>query len=162
MTPRRIARMAAVALLLAVRANAAGEATVFRCVEPNGRVLYTDVACRNADVVELHPGKADPAAAQLLAYAQGVLDAGMERLRAQQAQEAERNAALAAAWAAQAPSQPPQPVDVADTYWPVYGFVPTVRPRPPHVVPIRDRPPNGRPQRPGKAPPPPRPMPTPR
>jgi hypothetical protein len=161
MTPRRIAWTAAIALLLAVCADAASEATVYRCVEPNGRVLYTDVACSNADIVELHPGKADPAAAQLLAYAQGVLDAGMEQLRAQQAQEAERNAAMAAARAAQAPP-PPQPVDVADTYWPVYGFVPTVRPRPPHVVPIRDKVPNVRPQRPGKNPSPGRPMPVPR
>jgi hypothetical protein len=110
-------------------------------------VLYTDVACRNAAVVELHPGTADPAAAQRLRQAQATLDAGMDKLRAEQARDTERRDAYALARDAALASQPPAPVV---DYWPIYGgFVGPVRSRPHHGVPPRHigpskpRPPGG-------------------
>ena len=156
MTPHFTA-MATAALLLASPVARAADTAVFRCVEPGGRVLYTDVPCRNAAVVELHPGTADPAAAQRLKQAQATLDAGMAKLRAEEARDAERAEAFALARAAALASQPPAPAPVAD-YWPVYGgYVGPIRPRPHHGVsgrpigPSKPRAPAG-----GKAPRPPR------
>ena len=146
----RLTAMATVALLIASPLVRAAEITVFRCVEPGGRVLYTDVPCRNAALVELHPGTADPAAAQRLRQAQATLDAGMDKLRAEQARDAERAEAFAQARAAALAMQPPpEPAPVAD-YWPLYGgYVGPIRPRPHHDAPPRHvgtskpRPPDG-------------------
>jgi uncharacterized protein DUF4124 len=128
----RFAAMAIAALLTASPLVRAAETTVFRCVEPGGRVLYTDAPCRNAAVIELHPGTADPAAAQRLKQAQATLDAGMDKLRAEQARDAERAEAMAQARAAALASQPPESAPALD-YWPLYGgYVGPIRPRPHH------------------------------
>lgn len=166
MTPRFAAQatlgLATAAILLAPPVARAADAAVFRCVEPGGRVLYTDVPCRNAVVVDLHPGTADPAAAQRLKQAQAALDAGMARLRADEARDAERAEAYALSRAALSAAQPPAPEPAAD-YWPVYGgFVGPIRPRPPHgvspkpIAPWKPRPPQAgaKPLRPPRAEPP--------
>jgi Domain of unknown function (DUF4124) len=149
--------LAAAAFLIASPAARAADTSVFRCVDPGGRVLYTDVPCRNAAVVELHPGAADPAAAQRLRQAQAMLDAGMDKRRAEDARDAERREAFAQARDAALAAQPPEPAPVVD-YWPVYGgYVGPIRPRPhhgvspKHVGPSKPRPPTG-----GKPPHPPR------
>ncbi len=163
-TGRRVALTAAgrawlAVAILCVATPAVAQTSVYRCVEPGGRVLYTDYACRNGEVVELHPGKADPDAAKRRADAQATLDAGMDRRRADEAREAERRAALADAQAlarASQPPAPPEPAPVLD-YWPLYGgYVGPVRPhpRPPLAhPPTRPKPPGtGRPP-PGAKPP---------
>jgi hypothetical protein len=121
--------------LAAVPLTATADTTVFRCTEPGGRVLYTDYPCRNANVVELHAGKADTAAAARLARAQAALDAGMEQWRAEDARDAARRAAFADARDLAAAAQPPAPVPV-DDYGPVYWGLGPVWPQ--H---LRDKPP---------------------
>ena len=153
--PSAIALAAAV-LLVAPPVARGADTAVFRCVEQGGRVLYTDVPCRNAVVVDLHPGTADPAAAQRLKQAQATLDAGMARLRADEAREAERAQAYALSRAAALAAQPPEPAPVAD-YWPVYGgFVGPIRPRHHHGVSPRPIGP-GKPRPPQSGAKPPRP-----
>ena len=149
----RAITLAAAAFLIASAAARAADTTVLRCVDPGGRVLYTDVPCRNAAVVELYPGAADPAAAQRLRQAQAMLDAGMDKRRAEDARDAERREAFAQARDAALAAQPPEVVPVVD-YWPVYGgYVVPIGPRPhhggspKHVGPSKPRPPSG-----GKAP----------
>ena len=142
MTPlRRAALATSTVLLLALPGSGAAETPVYRCVE-GGRVLYADYPCRNAEVVELHPGTADPEAGRRRAQAQATLDAGMEQLRAEKAREADRRAAIADAeayaWAAPFPEPIAGP---AVESWPVFGgYYGPVRPRPnaPGVKP-RDR-----------------------
>lgn len=125
--------------------TAIADTAVFRCTEPGGRVLYTDYPCRNADLVELHPGKADPAAAARLARAQAALDAGMGQRRAEDARDAARRAAFADARDLAAAAQPPAPATVpVDDYAPVYWG--TVWPQYRHGKPPRNiGPPAGRP-----------------
>ena len=137
--------VAIAALVLAPDAVLAADTTVYRCPDGNGRVLYTDVPCRNAEVVDLRPGEAAPGAAQRLAAAQAELDAGMQAYRA-----AEAAAAAQRASAAFVPMSPYAALPVADApyedfgYWPWYGGPlnrPDHRPRPPtwppHVTPVK-------------------------
>jgi len=138
--------LAAAALLLAAAGARAADTTVYRCPDGKGRVLYTDVPCRNAEVVDLRPGEAAPGAAQRLAAAQAELDAGMQAFRAAEAAAAAQRAATAFV-----PMSPYAAPPVADTpyedfgYWPWYGGGVLDRPdhrprppaRPPHVQPVK-------------------------
>lgn len=80
-------------------------ATVFRCAQPDGSVLYTDMPCPGGGPIEIHPGKADPAAAERLARAQSALDTAAAQRKSDLAREAaqrEQYAQMRAATAASA------------------------------------------------------------
>jgi len=137
MQPMRLVAAVFATLALLAMAPARADSQVFRCVQDDGRILYTDTPCRNGAVVDLHPGKADPAAAQLLAAARAELDAGMAQRRAADARAAAQAAAYSPAGNAmtQAPQQYDDPVyGLYGGYGYGYGYVnprPPVRPRPP-------------------------------
>jgi hypothetical protein len=76
--------MAAFAAWIALCAPARGEAqAVFRCIDPNGGVLYTDEPCKGGAKLDIPEGKPDPAA--------------IDRLRREQQAFDQRQAARAAA-----------------------------------------------------------------
>jgi len=135
MQPSFLVAAVLAALAPLTSAPAQADSQVFRCVQDDGRILYTDTPCRNGAVVDLHPGKADPAAAQRLADARAELDAGMAQRRAADARAAAQAAAYLPAGnaVAQAPPQYDEPVyGLYGGYG--YGYVnprPPVRPRPP-------------------------------
>jgi len=143
---RSVLLLAAAALMLAPAPGRTADTTVYRCPDGKGRVLYTDVPCRNAEVVDLRPGEAAPGAAQRLAAAQAELDAGMQAYRAAEAAAAAQRAATAFV-----PMSPYAAPPIADApyedfgYWPWYGGGllnrPDHRPRPPswppHVQPVK-------------------------
>lgn len=131
-------------LAVASSGTAAADAPVFRCAQPDGRVLYTDVPCAGGAQVDIHPGKADPAAAERLARAQALLDAAAAQRKADLAREAAQRQQYAqmrdAAAAAAAAATPPDTSGYGfDYYGSGYGYVPvyggSVKPRPPRPRP---------------------------
>ncbi len=133
---------AASALLAATLAHAA-DSPIYRCAQPDGRALYTDVPCPGGAPVDIHPGKADPAAAARLARAQESLDAAAAQRQADLAQEAAQRAQYGQ-MRDNAPSSAPGTSDTSGSgygYYPGfgYGYVPSygdgVRPRPPRPRP---------------------------
>jgi hypothetical protein len=134
-----LAGLAAIALMASAPLESHA-AEIYRCAEGDGRVLYTDFPCPGGGRVEIHPGKADPAAADRLAQAQATLDAGAAQRRAQQAREAaqrEQASQMRDAAAAAESSAPPYDTALGDGYG--YGYLPAYsgwsKPRRPHRPP---------------------------
>jgi len=141
---------AVTAILFSTTSTAFAAATVFRCAQPDGSALYTDVPCPGGGPIEIYPGKADPAATERLARAQSALDAAAAQRKADLAREAAEREQYAqtrdAATASGAGS--PQGADAAGGYGSGYGydygygygFAPLygdgTRPRPPRPRPL--------------------------
>lgn len=125
----------------AASASAHG-ATVFRCVQPDGSALYTDVPCPGGGPIEIHPGTPDPAAVERLARAQAVLDAAAARRKSDLARasaQRELSGQIGDAAAGSA-SAAPQEGDVATSFGYGYGYAPIYggvrKPRPPRPRPL--------------------------
>ena len=65
--------------------DAAGaDVQIYKCTQPNGTVLYTDLPCKGGTAVDIRLGPADPAAPARLAHAQAELDAAAAQRRAEE------------------------------------------------------------------------------
>jgi hypothetical protein len=113
-------------LSLGITDAAGADAHVYKCTQPNGTVLYTDLPCKGGTVMDIRLGPADPAAPARLAHAQAELDAVAAQRRAEEEIAAARREELnrfhleAEAEAEQAPAAPL--ADYPDAaYDPVYG-----------------------------------------
>ncbi len=87
MTPIRkcAVRVAAAALAFVSVASVAAEiagATVYKCTQANGAVLYADYPCKGGAVVDIRPGSAAPDATQRLERARDELDRAAARRQA--------------------------------------------------------------------------------
>jgi hypothetical protein len=109
-------------LSLAITDAAGADAQVYKCTQPNGTVLYTDLPCKGGTALDIRLGPVDPAAPARLAHAQAELDAVAARRRAEEeiARREELNRLHLEAEARQG-----QTVPLADypdaAYGPVYG-----------------------------------------
>lgn len=125
-------------LALATSANAAAQATgatVYRCTEPGGKVLYADFPCKGGRQVDIRPGTPAPDATERLARARDELDRAAARRQAMDDAAAlqrealyQRRQELDAARYADAGNYAPD-----TSYLPAYGFylpyVPAHRPK---------------------------------
>ncbi len=133
---------AVTATMFSAASTAFAGATVFRCSQPDGSVLYTDMPCQGGGPIEIHPGKADPAATERLARARSALDAAAAQRKADLAREAAEREQYAQMRDA---AGPPQGSDAAGSYGsgydygygfaPIYGDITRPRPRPPRPHP---------------------------
>jgi hypothetical protein len=64
---------------------------IYKCAQPNGRVLYTDQACKGGTAVDIRLGPVDPNALTRLAHAGAELDAAEAQRRTEQARRDELN-----------------------------------------------------------------------
>src|ERR1700682_5982165 len=128
---------------------AAAETPVYKCTQ-DGVALYTDTPCKDAALVEIHPGVADPAARVRLERAQAALDRSAVRRKANEELESARRNEIASlrreAEEVRGPIEPPVASPDAG-YVPAWGYYSPARPH-------RARPPK-RLARPRFAPPPP-------
>jgi hypothetical protein len=128
---------------------AAAETPVYKCMQ-DGVALYTDTPCKDAALVEIHPGVADPAARVRLERAQAALDRSAVRRKANEELESARRDEIASlrreAEAVRSPIEAPVAYPDAG-YVPAWGYYSPARPH-------RARPPK-RLDRPRFAPPPP-------
>jgi hypothetical protein len=69
----------------------AADMRIYKCAQPNGRVLYTDQACKAGTVVDIRLNPVDPNALTRLARAGAELDAAEAQRRAEQARRDELN-----------------------------------------------------------------------
>ena len=75
--------------------NALGaEPPIYRCAQANGTLLYSDSPCERGTVVDVHPGRADPHAADRLARARAELDRAADARRLVDQATAQREAAV--------------------------------------------------------------------
>jgi hypothetical protein len=77
-------------VLVGNEAAGAPGAPIYKCAQANGAVLYADYPCIGGEVLDIHPGAADPAASDRLARAQAELDRGAARRKANEALAAAR------------------------------------------------------------------------
>jgi hypothetical protein len=144
--PAAIAALAALAAL-AVGLDASASTRVYRCTDA-GRVVYTDVPCKDAAIVDLPADRAAPDATERLRRDQQMLDAAAAERRTRVAQEdAARAAQRAQSQAARDAMLAEQaPVDMATPYGVYDGLYyvdaprrrPGLAPRPtPHREPVR-------------------------
>jgi hypothetical protein len=82
------------AFSLGITDAAAADVRVYKCTQPNGTVLYTDLACKGGTAVDLRLGPPDPAAPARLARAQAELDAVAAPQRADEEMAAGRREEL--------------------------------------------------------------------
>jgi len=129
--------------------SVAAETPVYKCMQ-DGVALYTDTPCKDAALVDIHPGVADPAARARLERAQAALDRGAVRRKANEELELARRNEIASlrreAEAMRGSMEPPVAYPDAG-YVPAWGYYSPARPH-------RARPPR-RLERPRFAPPPP-------
>jgi len=116
--------------------SATAETPVYKCMQ-DGVALYTDTPCKDAALVELHPGAADAAARVRLEGAQAELDRSAVRRKANEELELARRNEIASlrreAEAVRGPIEPPVAYPDAG-YVPAWGYYSPVRPhraRPP-------------------------------
>ena len=69
----------------------AADTRIYKCAQPNGRVLYTDQACEGGTVVDIRLDPVDPNALTRLAHAGAEIDAAEAQRRAEQARRDELN-----------------------------------------------------------------------
>ena len=62
-------------LSLEITDAAGADAQIYKCIQPNGTVLYTDLPCKGGTAVDIRLAPADHAAPARLARAQAELDA---------------------------------------------------------------------------------------
>ena len=71
-------------LSLGITEAAGADTQVYKCMQPNGTVLYTDHPCKGGTTVDIRLGPADPAALSRLAHAQAELDAAAAQRMAEE------------------------------------------------------------------------------
>jgi len=72
-------------------ADATGADTkIFKCPQPNGPVLYTDIPCSGGTAIDIQLGPVDPAAPARLAHAQAEFDAAAAQRKAEEESAAAR------------------------------------------------------------------------
>jgi len=130
--------IASICSALACRADAADDtatASVYKCRQSNGAVLYQDYACKDGVVVDIKPDAADPAAIRRFERAQAAYEREAARRRASEFGEERRRAVLERMRSEAEASQDHAPQ--ADTlYVPAYPYyVPRARPRLPSHAP---------------------------
>ena len=113
-------------------------APIYKCFDSQLNLVYTDLPCKEGEVVDIRAGSADPVAVARLERERDQLDQS-----AAQRMLDERRAALAPGYGT-SPPQAPSPTEVAaDTYGYGVGYIyPPVRrpplhhrrPHPPHAV----------------------------
>ena len=69
----------------------AADTRIYKCAQPNGRVLYTDQACEGGTVVDIRLDPVDPNALTRLVRAGVELDAAEAQRRAHEAEQARRD-----------------------------------------------------------------------
>ena len=69
----------------------AADAQTYKCAQPNGRVLYTDQACKSGTVVDIRLDPVDPNALTRVARAGAELDTAEAQRRAEEARRDELN-----------------------------------------------------------------------
>ena len=114
-------------------ADAIGADTqIYKCSQPNGGVLYTDLACKGGTELNIRLGPIDPAASVRLEHAQAELDATAARRTAEEEMAAARREESTRLQletdSEQATDDPDQPYD--SVYAP-FGRHPHPRHRPP-------------------------------
>ena len=148
------AAIAAALALLVFHVDASATTRVYRCTDA-GRVVYTDVPCKDAAIVDLPADRAAPDATERLRHDQQMLDTAAAERRARVGQEdaaraaqrAQSQAARDAMLAEQAPADMATPYGVYDGLY--YVDAPRRRPplaprptprreplRPPQYVPV--------------------------
>ncbi len=135
------------AIAVSTAANAS-DTPIYKCVRPDGGVLYTDSLCKGRKQLDIQPSAPDPAAIERLERAQAAFDRSAAKRVAEAeinaARTAERERLLAEAEAAR------RDADAAFTYasgndvvgwapYPVFVHPRVHRPRPPRL-PMRPRP----------------------
>jgi Domain of unknown function (DUF4124) len=109
-------------VVLGSLAAEAADASIYKCAQDNGAVLYTEYPCKGGSEVEMHPSRPDPAAADRLARIRAELERSAARRQAREEVTALRRQEIALRQAEieamQSAAVPPYP-DVA--YGPVYG-----------------------------------------
>jgi hypothetical protein len=102
-------------------AASAADAPIYKCVQANGAVLYTDFPCNGGAILDIRPGNADPAANERLQRAQAELDKGAARRRADEELATQRAEAERLRYDAGGPRGDPEP----DMNYPgvAYGLV---------------------------------------
>jgi hypothetical protein len=107
---------------LGITDAAEAEVQVYKCTQPNGSVLYTDLPCKGGSTVDLRLGPPDPAAPARLARAQAELDAAAAQNRANEEMAAARREELIRLHqeAEQGPAWPLAEYPYED-YGPLYG-----------------------------------------
>ena len=116
--------LALLPLLLGITDAVGADVQVYKCRQPNGTVLYTDLPCKGGTVVDIRLGPADPGAPARLARAQAELDAAAAQRRAEEEMAASRLEDLNRLHLeAEAEQEPTAPVaDYPDfAYGPWYG-----------------------------------------
>ena len=117
-----LALRTAVALgLVACGSAVAADASIYKCVQASGAVLYADYPCNGGAILDIHPGVADPTANERLLRAQAELDKAAARRRADEQLASQRAEAERLRYGAGAPRGAPEP----DMNYPevAYGFV---------------------------------------
>jgi hypothetical protein len=124
-------------VLLAPVSNSAATTPIYKCVDKNLRVLYTDEPCRGGELLNIRAGDADPAAVARLERAREALEQRAAQRSADERRAAEQRDL--AAWYAREDERSAYDYSAASTAynsgvtWWFPGFV---RPHPP-----RSRPP---------------------
>ena len=90
MTLREISSIAAMPLLVAAAVAYGANASIYRCQQSDGTMLYTDYPCDGAKVVDIHPGAAAPDAKERLLRAQTELERAAADRRALEREAAQR------------------------------------------------------------------------
>lgn len=125
MTTRHAASMCMFSIVVAAYASTAG-AAVYKCTEPGGQVLYSDIPCKGGAVVDVRAGEADPGAIDRLERERVEFERNMSLRRAADEAAAIRrealNAQLREAEAAQRMAE--AAANSAPQYYvPAFGFV---------------------------------------
>ena len=108
------AGVAAAAMTLVAPARAVS-APIYKCFDNHLSLVYTDLPCKDGEVVDIRAGDADPAAVARLEQQRNELDQS-----AAQRMLDERRAALTAGYGAWMPPEPSQPESVPTAYG--YGY----------------------------------------
>jgi hypothetical protein len=99
--------------LLASTSNAATPAQIYKCVDKNHRVLYTDEPCQGGELLNIRAGEADPAALARLERAREALEQRAAQRNADERRAAEQREI--AAWYARENAQAAYDYSVATT-----------------------------------------------
>jgi hypothetical protein len=130
-----------VSTFFVVVASAQAESVpIYKCLDRNLGIVYTDVPCKDGEKLDLRPGDADPAAVARLERDREELNlAAAQRLADERRAAAQRDLAYY--------SQPPAPIIPGpgdqDNYldygygYPAYAYPFRVRPRTPRVSPLK-------------------------
>jgi hypothetical protein len=114
--------VAALAFLPMVVAAEQAAATVYKCTQADGAVLYADYACTGGAVVDIRPGSAAPDASQRLERARDELDRAAARREANEVMLLRREQLYRSSPLTEAESVPRAP-DESYAYGVPYGYL---------------------------------------